>query len=120
MPNFRPFALAAAGVLLLVHGAVLVFQYGTQTASFWGDVIGAAFAPLLASVVIWVISRQSQDFDRRVWRLVSLSLLIASIGGVFYTYFFDYVKSSAPTWPSDILVFFWPVPAMLTLFLSPT
>ena len=65
-------------------------------------------------------ARYSQPFGKRVWRLVSLSLLVAAIGGAFYTYFYDFAKSPAGVlWPTDILVFFWPVPAMMTLFLSP-
>jgi len=37
-----------------------------------------------------------------------------------FTLYFDYLHApNSELWPSDILVFFWTVPAMLTLFLSP-
>jgi len=115
----RTAALAAAFVLMGVHVAVLMFRYGTGTASVWGDWIGAAVAPLLAAVAAGVAARDSGTFGKRVWRLVALSLLLASVGGVFYTYLFDYRKRPGGFWPSDIFVFFWPVPAMMSLFLSP-
>jgi len=69
--------------------------------------------------VVWFAARESTTFGRRVWRLISLSLLLATVGGVVYTYLFDFAKSPEVLWPSDIFVFFWPVPAMMTLFLSP-
>ena len=120
MLKLRTTAMAAAAILILVHGSILIARYGSDTASFWGDAIGAAGAPLVASIVAWFASRQSSEFSRRVWRLVSLSLLIAAFGGAAYTYLFDVARQPAGMWPSDVLVFFWPVPAMLTLFLSPT
>jgi PAS domain S-box-containing protein len=113
-------AVAAAAILILVHGGVLALRYGTDAASLWGDIIGAVAAPLLAAVVAWFASNRSGAFGRRVWRLVSLSLLLAVIGGVLYTYLYDYARRPASSlWPSDILVFFWPVPAVMTLFVSP-
>jgi two-component system cell cycle sensor histidine kinase/response regulator CckA len=55
-----------------------------------------------------------------VWRLVFFSLLLALLGQIGYTYYFDYLHAPSSTlWPSDILVFFWVVPAMMTLFLGP-
>jgi two-component system, cell cycle sensor histidine kinase and response regulator CckA len=119
MSKFRTSALTAAIALVGVHVAVLAAFYATATASLWGDVLGAAGAPLLAAVVVWVASRESGVFGRRIWRLVSLSLLLAAIGGVFYTYQFDFLKTPEGLWQSDLFVFFWPVPAMMTLFLTP-
>jgi len=119
MPKHRKSAIAAAAILIAVHLVVLTVRYGTPFASRWGDWIGAA-AALLAALVCWSTSRRSGPFGRRVWRLVSSSLFLATIGQVAYTYYFDYRSSPSGTlWPSDILVFFWPVPAMMTLFLSP-
>jgi PAS domain S-box-containing protein len=120
MSKLRTSAIAAAAILLLVHVSVLALRYGSDTASFWGDAIGAAAAPLVAAIAVWAAARDSAPFARRVWRLMALSLLLASAGGVLYTYLFDYAHKRGGLWPSDILVFFWPVPAMLTLFLSPT
>ena len=120
MSKRRASAVAAAAILLLVHVSILAFQYGSDMASFWGDAIGAAAAPLVAAIAVWAAARASATFARRVWRLVALSLLLAALGGVLYTYLFDYAHKRTGMWPSDILVFFWPVPAMLTLFLSPT
>jgi PAS domain S-box-containing protein len=120
MSKLRTSAIAAAAILLLAHVSVLALRYGSDTASFWGDAIGAAAAPLVAAIAVWAAARDSAAFARRVWRLVALSLLLASAGGVLYTYLFDYAHKRGGLWPSDILVFFWPVPAMLTLFLSPT
>ena len=48
-----------------------------------------------------------------------MSLFLAVLGGIFYTYFFDIAKPTAGLWTSDIFVFFWPVPAMLALFIGP-
>ena len=120
MSKLRKSALAAAAILILVHVSVLVGKYGSDAASFWGDAIGAVLMPLLAALAVWVASRDSAPYARRVWRLVGLSLLLTAGGGAFYTYLFDYSHQPAGMWSSDILVFFWPVPAMLTLFLSPT
>jgi PAS domain S-box-containing protein len=120
MFKLRTSAIAAAGILLGMHAMVLLLRYGTESASLWGDVIGASAAPLLAAIVAWLVSRSAQPFARRVWRLVSLSLLLSSAGGVLYTYLFDFVRKPPDAyWPSDVLVFFWTVPAMTTLFLSP-
>ncbi len=120
MFKIRAFVLAAAGTLVGAHVFVLVARYGSSSASLWGDIIGAALAPLLASVAAWFAARDSATFGRRVWRLVSLSLLLAAIGGAYYTYLYDYAGTSARGFfPSDIFVFFWAVPAMMTLFLSP-
>ena len=119
MFKLRTSALAAATILLLVHGAVLVFRYGTDTASLWGDWIDTA-APLVAAVVCWTVSRQSGPFGRRVWRLVAISSLITASGQGLYTYYYDYLHAPLGTiWPSDVLVFFWVVPGVMTLFLSP-
>lgn len=119
MSKLRTSATAAAAILILVHVSILLARYGSDTASLWGDVIGAALMPLLAAAAAWLASRDSAAFARRVWRLVSLSLAVAAVGGVSYTYFSDYARKPAGMWPSDILVFFWPVPAVMTLFLTP-
>ena len=104
---------------MLVHGAVLIARYGTDTASLWGDWIDTA-APLAGAVVCWLVSRQAGPFGRRVWRLVAFSALLATIGQSLYTYYYDYLHAALGTlWPSDVLVFFWIVPTMMTLFLSP-
>jgi two-component system cell cycle sensor histidine kinase/response regulator CckA len=120
MSRLRTTALAAAAILILVHVSVLLGRYGSDGASFWGDAIGAVLMPLVAAIAVWQASRDSATYARRVWRLVALSLLLSSAGGTFYTYLSDYAHKPAGMWSSDILVFFWPVPAMVTLFLSPT
>jgi two-component system, cell cycle sensor histidine kinase and response regulator CckA len=119
MSKFRTTAIAAAAGLILVHGAVLLLWYGTAKASLWGDWIDTA-APLVGAVVCWMVSRQAGSFGKRVWRLVAFSLLIAAIGQALYTDYYDYLRAPLGTlWPSDVLVFFWVVPAAMTLFLSP-
>ena len=120
MSKLRTSAIAAAAILVLMHVAVLVFQYGTTAASLWGDWIDTA-APLIATIVCWSTSRQAGPFGRRVWRLVAFSALLTSIGQGLYTYYYDYLHAALGTlWPSDVLVFFWIVPASMTLFLSPS
>jgi two-component system cell cycle sensor histidine kinase/response regulator CckA len=119
MFTLRRSAIAAAVVLTLAHVVLLLARYGTQVASVWGDWLTAA-AVFLAALTCWSAARRSRSFGRRVWRLVSLSLFLAFLGQLVYTYYFDYLHDSiTPVWPSDILVFFWAVPAMMTLFLSP-
>ncbi len=119
MSRIRTSALAAAAILLLVHVAVLVLRYGTATASLWGDWIDTV-APLVAAVVCWMVSRQAGPFGKRVWRLVSFSALLTFVGQGLYTDYYDYLHAPLGTlWPSDVLVFFWIVPIMMTLFLSP-
>ena len=104
---------------MLVHGGVLAVRYGTDTASVWGDWIDTV-APLAAAVICWMVSQQAGPFGRRVWRLVAFSSLLTCIGQGLYTYYYDYLHAALGTiWPSDVLVFFWIVPAMTTLFLSP-
>jgi PAS domain S-box-containing protein len=104
---------------MLVHGGVLVVRYGTDAASLWGDWIDT-LAPLVGAVVCWMASRQAGPFGRRVWRLVAFSSLLTTIGQGLYTYYYDYLHAALGTlWPSDVLVFFWIVPAMMTLFLGP-
>jgi two-component system, cell cycle sensor histidine kinase and response regulator CckA len=120
MSKLRMSALAAAAILVVVHLAILAISYGTQFASVWGHWTDAVSA-LLAAVVSWFAARQSGSFGRRVWRLVSLSLALAFLSQFAYTFYFDYMHAPyGQVWPSDILVFFWAVPAMMTLFLSPT
>jgi PAS domain S-box-containing protein len=118
MAKLRTFAIAIASALLVLHALVLLTRYGTDTASVWGDWIDAA-APLIAAIVCWLVSRRAGPFGKRVWRLVSLSALLTSIGQSLYTYNYDYLRAPLGTlWASDILVFFWIVPATMTLFLS--
>src|SRR5271156_4312277 len=118
MSKLRASALAAA-ILMLTHGTVLVFSYGTAKASLWGDWIQSAVV-LLAAVCCWSASNRSGSFGKRVWRLVFFSALLLVVGQLSFTYYFDYLHSPVGVpWPSDILVFFWAVPAMMTLFLSP-
>ena len=115
----RTFAIAVAAILMLVHGAVLMLRYGTDSASLWGDWIDTA-APLAGVIVCWMVSRQAGPFGRRVWRLVGFSSLLITIGQSLYTYYYDYLHAPLGTlWPSDVFVFFWIVPVMTTLFLSP-
>jgi PAS domain S-box-containing protein len=119
MSKLRTSAIAAAAVLIVVHVGVLVTRYGTDTASVWGDWI-ATIAPLAATAVCWLVSRQAGPFGKRVWRLVAFSMLLAAIGTGLYTDYYDYMHAQLGTlWPSDVLVFFWVVPVILTLFLSP-
>ena len=118
MSKVRTPALVAAALLMLLHGAVLIFRYGSETASLWGDWIDTA-APLAAALVCWMVSRQAGPFGRRVWRLVSFSCFLTTIGQGLYTQYYDYLHEPLGTlWPSDVLVFFWIAPAMMTLFLS--
>jgi PAS domain-containing protein len=115
----RTTAIAAAAILLGIHGGVLAVRYGSDTASLWGDWVDTA-APLAGAAICWMVARQAGRFGRRVWRLVCASFLLTSVGQALYTYNYDYVHAPLGTiWPSDVLVFFWIVPAMMTLFLSP-
>jgi two-component system, cell cycle sensor histidine kinase and response regulator CckA len=119
MSTSRKAAMVAAAVLIVVHVGMLAARYGTPVASLWGDWIGsiAGFVGALAS---WSASRRSGPFGKRVWRLVCFSVVLVSLGQAAYTYYFDYHHNlTGAFWPSDILVFFWAVPAMMTLFLSP-
>jgi two-component system, cell cycle sensor histidine kinase and response regulator CckA len=119
MFKLRTSALVAAGTLMLLHVGLLVFRYGTSTASTWGDWITAAMI-LSAAGACWSASSRSGSFSKRVWRLVFFSLVLVLLGQIAYTYYFDYLHVVSPApWPSDLLVFFWVVPAMMTLFLSP-
>ncbi|HEY6301714.1 MAG TPA: hypothetical protein VIX14_01495, partial [Terriglobales bacterium] len=119
MPKHRKAAIAAAAILIVVHLALIAFRYGTHFASLWGDWVGIA-SVLLAAVVSWSASCRSGSFGRRVWRLVSFSLALSLLSQVGYAYYSDYLHAPSGTlWPSDFLVFFWAVPAMMTLFLSP-
>ena len=119
MSKLRASAVAAAATPVVVHLAILATGYGTHFASVWGHWTDAASA-LIAAVICWSAARHSGTFGRRVWRLVSLSLVLAFISQFVFTLYFDYLHApNWELWPSDILVFFWTVPAMLTLFLSP-
>jgi len=119
MSKLRTSAIAAAVALMLVHAGILALRYGTETASVWGDWIDT-IAPVTAAVVCWLVAQRAGPFGRRVWRLVAFSCLLTASGQALYTYYYDYLHASLGTiWPSDVLVFFWVVPAMLTLFLSP-
>ncbi len=119
MSKHRQTAIAAAALLTAAHIVLLAVRYGTHVASLWGDWIGAA-SVLLAAMACWSASGRSGSFGKRVWRLVFFSLALALLGHVSYTYYFDYLHAPTSTlWPSDVLVFFWAVPAMMTLFLSP-
>jgi len=101
------------------HIVLLLLRYGTETASLWGDWLSTA-AALLATTTCWLASRSAGPFGKRVWRLVMLSGVLLFVDLVLFTYYYDYLHASLATvWPSDFLVFFWAVPAMMTLFLSP-
>ncbi len=119
MSQLRRLALAAAAILIIVHVSVLAVRYGSETASVWGDWIDT-LAPLVASIVCWQMSRRAGRFGKRVWRLVSFSALLTAVGQGLYTYYYDYLHAQLGTlWPSDVLVLFWVVPILMTLFLSP-
>lgn len=118
MSKLRASAWAIAALLISVHSAILLTHYGSDVASLWGDWIDAIM-PLCAAVVGWLVAQRSGPFGRRVWRLVSLSAFLTFIGQSLYTYNYDYKHAPLGTlWPSDFLVFFWIVPAVMTLFLS--
>jgi PAS domain S-box-containing protein len=118
MSKLRASAWATAALLITVHFAVILTRYGTANASLWGDWIDTA-SPLAAAIICWLASQRSGPFGKRVWRLVSLSAFLTSIGQALYTYNYDYKHAPLGTlWPSDFLVFFWIVPALMTLFLS--
>jgi PAS domain S-box-containing protein len=119
MLKYRSSAIAAATILIVGHVLLLLLRSGTETASVWGDWFGVA-AALLAAIVSWLTSRSAGPFGRRVWRLVAFSGVLLFVDMVFYTYYYDYLHASLDiVWPSDFLVFFWAVPAMMALFLSP-
>ena len=104
---------------VLVHVSVLLLRYGSDTASTWGDWIDT-IGPLVAAVVCWRVSRLSGPFGKRVWQLTSLSALLTASSQALYTEYYDYLHAPLGTlWPSDLLVFFWAVPVVMTLFLSP-
>jgi two-component system, cell cycle sensor histidine kinase and response regulator CckA len=119
MSRLRTSAIAAASILLLVHVSVLALRYGSDTASLWGDWIDT-IGPLVAAFFCWRTSRLAGPFGRRVWQLTSLSALLAATSQGLYTEYYDYLHAPLGTlWPSDVLVFFWAVPVVMTLFLSP-
>jgi PAS domain S-box-containing protein len=119
MSRLRTSAIAAAAILILVHVCVLALRYGSDLASLWGDWIDA-LAPLTAAAVCWLTSRRAGPFGKRVWRLAAFSALLASIQQGLYTEYYDYLHARLGTiWPSDVLLFFWVVPILMTLFLSP-
>ena len=119
MSRYRTTALAAAAALVLLHVGILAFRYGSQLASVWGDWIDTA-APVVAILFCWLASRQAGPFGKRVWRLVAFSSLLVAIGQGLYTEYYDYLHAPLGTlWPSDVLVFFWVVPIVMTLFLRP-
>ena len=119
MSKLRTSAIAAASILVLVHVSVLLLRYGSDTASVWGDWIDT-IGPLIAAVICWRVSRLSGPFGKRVWQLTSLSALLAALSQALYTQYYDYLHAPLGTlWPSDLLVFFWAVPVVMTLFLSP-
>ena len=115
MSRLRTSAIAAAAILVLVHVCIVALRYGSETASLWGDWIDT-LAPLVATVVCWLSSRRAGPFGRRVWRLAAFSALLSSIGQALYTEYYDYLHAPLGTlWPSDVLVFFWVVPIVMTL-----
>jgi PAS domain S-box-containing protein len=119
MSRLRVTAFAVVGILLLAHVSVVAARYGSDFASAAGDWIDT-LAPAAAGVICWWVSRKSGRFGRRVWRLTAFSMLLTAIGQGLYTEYYDYLKAPLGTlWPSDILVFFWVVPLVMTVFLSP-
>jgi PAS domain S-box-containing protein len=119
MSKLRTSAMAAATLLVLVHVSILALRYGSDMASLWGDWIDT-IAPLIAAVVCWRAAVLAGPFGKRVWRLTSLSALLVAASQGLYTDYYDYLHAQLGTlWPSDVLVFFWVVPLVMTLFLSP-
>src|SRR5579863_1500550 len=119
MSKLRASAIAAAAIFVLVHVSVLVARYGSDTASLWGDWIDT-LAPFAAAITCWLVSRQAGPFGRRIWRLAAFSMMLSAVGQALYTDYYDYLHAPLGTlWPSVVLVFFWVVPTVMTLFLSP-
>jgi two-component system, cell cycle sensor histidine kinase and response regulator CckA len=119
MSKLRTSAIAAATLLVLVHVGVLTLRYGSDMASLWGDWIDA-IAPLIAAVICWRAALLAGPFGKRLWRLTSLSALLVAASQALYTDYYDYLHAPLGTmWPSDVLIFFWVVPLVMTLFLSP-
>ena len=119
MSKLRTAAVSASAILILAHVSVLAFRYESDFASVWGDWI-STLAALVASIICWETSRRSGPFGKRVWRLVSFAALLTCLGEGLYTVYYDYIHAPLGTlWPSDLLVFFWIVPIVMTLFLSP-
>jgi len=119
MSKDRTIALGTAVTLIAAHSGILAIWHGKPVTSLLGDWIGFC-AAAMAAIACWFAAGRSGSFGRRVWRLSCLSLALAALGQLGYTYFFDYLNAPQNSlWLSDILVFFWAVPAMMTLFLSP-
>ena len=119
MSKLRTSAIAAATLLVLVHVGVLTLRYGSDMASLWGDWIDV-IAPLIAAVICWRAALLAGPFGKRLWRLTSLSALLVAASQGLYTEYYDYLHAPLGTmWPSDVLIFFWVVPLVMTLFLSP-
>jgi two-component system, cell cycle sensor histidine kinase and response regulator CckA len=118
MLKYRAYAIAAAVLLIIAHVVLLLLRYGTEAASVWGDWFGVV-AALLAAIASCLAWSTGGPFGKRVWQLVALSCFLAFMGEVLYTYYYDYLHASTGIWPSDFLVFFWSVPAIMALFLSP-
>jgi PAS domain S-box-containing protein len=116
---FRTSAVAAAAILVVGHSVILLLRFGTEVASAWGVLVGAA-AALLAAIASGLAARDASPFGRRVWRLVSFSACLSVVNQLLFAYYNNYLHASYGTvWPNDILVFFWAVPAAMALFLSP-
>jgi len=119
MSRLRTSAIAAATLLVLVHVSILILRYGSDTASVWGDWIDT-IAPIVAAVVCWCAAFLAEPFGKRLWRLTAISAILVATSQGLYTEYYDYLHKPLGTlWPSDVLVFFWVVPLVMTLFLSP-
>ena len=119
MSKYGAFALAAASLLIVGQIVLLLPRFAAGGVPVGIDWL-LAVAVLLAAVTCWVTSRRARPFGRRIWRLISFALFLRFFHEVVSTYYYDYLHASIHTiWPSDFIIFFWAIPAMMALFLSP-
>jgi diguanylate cyclase (GGDEF)-like protein len=113
----RHIILAAAGLLLTAHVAVIVLLRTKAPGPFLSDLIQLC----LGGVLIYSVvdgRRRSEGWTRSFWGLTAAaySLWMVAQGLSVYN---DFAGSVALAWISNLLFCFWFVPLAMTMFLDP-
>jgi diguanylate cyclase (GGDEF)-like protein len=109
--------LAMAGLLWLVHVAVVTLLGSRARGPLWSDLIQLTLGGVLIYSVV-AASRRSEGMALSFWRLTAVANAVWIVAQSLSVYN-DLFPSPSAAWTSNLLFCFWFVPLAMAIFLDP-